>query len=309
LVKVNGKLSILIIESAGQNPLHMIAVRIPETISEYEKIENIQREIWMMHDNIEIIPLHVLVTAQKNGGLVAAAYDERDEMIGMLFGFVGLTAEGTTKHCSHLMGVLPGVRRQSVGQEIKLFQRRYVLEQGLDLVTWTFDPLEGVNASLNIAKLGGVVHKYHKNIYGNMPDALNSGLPTDRFEVEWRLNSPRVRRLVEEKRSERSTYLGLLNSGAMLVNEVRLESDGALYPVAAPNNQSADTLLVEVPPEFQAVKAISMDLARQWRAHTGEIFQRYFARGYTVVDFLSERLDSRRRNFYVLSRHVVGLSE
>src|SRR5258705_13331011 len=141
----------------------MIAIRIPHTTTEYEQIEAVQRDIWMMHDSTEVVPLHVLVTAQKNGGLVAAAYDEQDQIIGMLFGFAGLTADLKCKHCSHLMGVLPGLRRQSVGQSLKLFQREYILNQGLDLVTWTFDPLEGVNASLNIAKLGGIVRTHHLN--------------------------------------------------------------------------------------------------------------------------------------------------
>ncbi len=135
-----------------------ISIRTLVTISDYQQAEIIQARIWSMPDTGDVVPLHVLLTAQKNGGLVAGAFVPSGEMIGMLFGFVGLTPDGKPKHCSHLMGVLPGIRRQHIGQALKLFQRQYVLAQGIDLITWTFDPLEGVNASLNIARLGSITN-------------------------------------------------------------------------------------------------------------------------------------------------------
>src|SRR5215813_5523224 len=168
-------------------------IRTLTTVPDYHLAEAAQKRIWAMDDDLGVIPLHVLITAQKNGGLVAGAFDERGEMVAVLYGFIGLTDKGTFKHCSHIMGVDPAFRSQRVGQALKLFQRDYVLKQGLDLITWTFDPLEGVNASLNIAKLGAITHKYFDNLYGDMPGALNSGLVSDRFEVEWWIDSQRVR--------------------------------------------------------------------------------------------------------------------
>jgi predicted GNAT superfamily acetyltransferase len=286
-----------------------VSVRILTTIDEFQEAEAVQRHVWAMDDPTGVIPLHVLLTAQKNGGLSAGAFSASGEMIGLLFGFLGLTDEGKIKHCSHLMGILPGARRQGVGQRLKLFQRQYVLAQGFDLVTWTFDPLEGVNASLNIARLGGIAHKYYDNLYGdNMADGLNSGLRTDRFEVEWWISSPRVRQFVDSGRV-RPGYRAWLDAGACLVNNVQPEADGLLMPVGLTTDADAETLLVEMPPEFQALKTVSMDVARSWREHTGIIFKHYFARGYVVSDFVSSRDDPRRRNFYVLTRHVDGLAK
>jgi predicted GNAT superfamily acetyltransferase len=290
-------------------PDNQVSIRTLETIGDFEQAEVVQRHIWGMQDATQVIPLHVLLTAQKNGGLVAGAFNDYGEMIGVLFGFLGFTPQGKLKHCSHLMGVLPGVRRQSVGQALKLFQRQYVLNQGLDLITWTFDPLEGVNASLNIGKLGAIAHQYYPNLYGSsMADGLNSGLPTDRFEVEWWIASQRVRQFVEGEPRPRPGHCELLEKGAALVNRTRLDAEGALHPLASELDVAADCVLIEVPAEFQAIKAVSMDLARAWRQHTGALFTHYFERGYVASDFLSDRDDTRRRNFYVLTRGEEGLS-
>jgi predicted GNAT superfamily acetyltransferase len=286
-----------------------VSVRILTTLDEFREAETVQYRAWAMDDPNDVIPLHVLLTAQKNGGLTAGAFSASGEMIGLLFGFLGLTGEGKIKHCSHLMGILPDVRRQGVGRQLKLFQRQYVLAQGFDLVTWTFDPLEGVNASLNIARLGGIAHTYYDNLYGdNLPDGLNSGLRTDRFEVEWWIASPRVRQFVDSERV-RPGYPAVLDAGARLVNDVQPGAGGLLMPVSMTADADAETLLVEVPPEFQAIRARSMDAARSWREHTGTLFKHYFARGYTVSDFISSRDDPRRRNFYVLAHRVDGLSK
>jgi predicted GNAT superfamily acetyltransferase len=249
-----------------------------------------------------VAPLHILVTAQKNGGLVAGAFDPSGQMVGFIFGFLGLAPDGQLKHCSHMMGVVPSLRRQGLGAALKWFQRDFVQEQGKTaLITWTYDPLEGVNASLNITQLGGIVRTYLVSVYGdNMPDSLNQGLPSDRFEIEWWIKSAHVADCAkgEPKRLSRAA---LLASGAQIVNKVDLRDDGALVPAEMDLNLDSESLLVEIPAEFQAIKSVDMDLAHAWRMHTREIFQCYFERGYIVDGFISDREDGYRRNFYVLT--------
>jgi predicted GNAT superfamily acetyltransferase len=276
-----------------------ITVRVLNSFEDYQRAQELQRDIWGWTDLMEVTPLALMLTAQKHGGLAAGAFTPSGQMIGLVFGFMGLTKTGKFKHCSHQMGVLPEHRREGIGEVLKRFQRDYVLNQGaVDLITWTVDPLEGVNASLNIARLGGIVHTYYENLYGDMPDALNSGLSSDRFEVEWWIASQRVN---DWTTRERSTHASLWQNGAQPINETALDNLGALHPVNANLNLDDETLLVEIPAEFQAIKMVSMDLAREWRTHTREIFQHYFGRGYYVTDFVSDREQGRRRNFYVLT--------
>lgn len=289
-------------------PEHSVTIRTIETIDDYHRVEELQAAAWGVVDRTEIIPLAVLLTAQENGGLVGGAFDEAGNIVGFVFGFIGLTTHGKFKHCSHMAGVLPNIRRQNIGYALKTFQRDYVLKQGLlDLITWTYDPLESVNAMLNIGKLGGIAHHYSENHYGDWNDDLNRGIPTDRFEVEWWIRSPRVEKYLHPDRV-RPSRAWHLDSGAQLVFDTYFEQDmphyGSLYL-----DLTASTVLLEIPAEFQQVKRHSLALAQEWRWKTRAAFQHYFARGYTVCDFLSEREGDHRRNYYVLMRDVPDLDK
>jgi predicted GNAT superfamily acetyltransferase len=263
-----------------------IEIRKVESITEYHQAEALQQAAWNMPDAGEVVPVHLLVTAQKNGGLVLGAFDG-DRMAGFAFGFVGLTEEGTLKHCSHMLATHPAYRGRGYGKRLKEAQREFVLRQGLDLVTWTYDPLERVNAHLNIARLGAVCRSYLRNVYGELHDELNRGLPSDRFQVDWWVGSPRVaRRLAGADRPPYADPNSVLLAGGVQANEVRLDDSGLGRPERwawAP----APLVLVEVPANFQKVKAHDFALARDWRDSTREIFERYFTEGYIVVDFLS----------------------
>jgi predicted GNAT superfamily acetyltransferase len=272
-----------------------ITIRSIETISECRTCEAIQREAWAMPDDLEVVPLHILITAQKNGGLLLGAFDG-DALLGFVFGFAGLGGDGKLKHCSHMMAVLPELQSSGIGYRLKLAQREFVLGQGLDLVTWTYDPLESRNAYLNVAKLGGVGRRYYRDIYGAMADGLNAGVPSDRFEIEWWLESDRVKQRIEAKAAEVSGEPGLKT------HETHLSSSGCLAPGTPVLDARATTIWIEIPADFQAIKAADPNLALEWRLTTRELFEFYFGAGYAVVDFLSSAVDGVRRSYYV-ARH------
>ena len=288
-------------------PEHSLTIRTIDTIDDYHKVEELQAVAWGVIDRTEVVPLAVLLTAQENGGLVAGAFDDAGNIVGFVFGFIGLTATGKFKHCSHMAGVLPHIRRQNIGYALKMFQRDYVIKQGrLDLITWTYDPLESVNAMLNIGKLGGIAHHYSENHYGDWNDDLNRGIPTDRFEVEWWIRSPRVEKYLHPDHI-RQSHAWHIDSGAQTIFEARLDEQGLVIYQGTHLDLTAATLLLEIPAEFQHLKRHSMARAQEWRWKTREVFQHYLAQGYTVCDFLSEREGEHRRNYYVLTRDVPDL--
>jgi predicted GNAT superfamily acetyltransferase len=285
---------------------------------EFHAAEDAQRVIWSMVGDTEVVPAHLLITAQKNGGLVLGAFDEEGAMVGFLFGFPGQAEDGRLKHCSHMMGVHPEWRSRGLGYRLKRAQRGHVLRQGLDLITWTYDPLEGANAHLNLGKLGAISRTYLRDVYGRMRDELNVGLPTDRFQVEWWIRSERVRAWLAAGGEFRTRDQALV-AGAIQVNRVELiqhlpESSEAFGKVQAPllvpadwaGLPDADRLLVEIPTSIQAIKRADSALALAWRLHTRAIFEACFTAGYAAVDFLSERLGGTRRNFYLLERGREG---
>lgn len=173
-----------------------VEIRPIHTHAEYRAVEQLQREVWGLPE-IDIVPDHLLLTAQKNGGLVLGAFDtppglESQQLVGFVFGFPGLLPDGRVKHCSHMAGVAPAYQNRNVGYLLKLAQRDHVLAQGLDLITWTFDPLESRNAYLNFHKLGVTCRTYLRELYGRMRDGLNFSLPSDRFQVDWHIASAHV---------------------------------------------------------------------------------------------------------------------
>jgi predicted GNAT superfamily acetyltransferase len=277
-----------------------IFIRALKDAAEFHQCEELQRQVWGMGD-VSVVPLHLLLTAQKNGGLVLGAFDERETMVGFVFGFLGMTDQGQVKHCSHMAGVLPEYQGQQIGYRLKLAQREHVLAQGLDLATWTYDPLEGTNASLNFAKLGVICRTYLPDVYGDTGIQLHLGLPTDRFEIEWWVRS----RWVEEHLGSRHGKLTLdkaLDRGAERTNRTEFDGRGLLRSERDDRAPGAEAILIEIPADFQALKSADMGLAREWRMQTREIFMDCFGAGYAATDFISEVQEGRRRNFYLLQR-------
>jgi predicted GNAT superfamily acetyltransferase len=277
-----------------------------QTAEEYRVCEEIQQIIWES-DPVEVVPTHVLLTAQRHGGLVLGAFDAAGRMIGCLFGFAGTIAPDNPaaagpswQHCSHLMGVVPEWRGRGVGYRLKLAQREWALGQGFELATWTYDPVEASNGVLNLGKLGAVCRCYLRDLYGELPDELSRGLPTDRFEVAWWIGSERVRERVE-KGWRRPPLQDLLDGGATFLNPSQVRAGGWLEPgpVRPPQGKQ---LLLEIPARMQAVKAASMDLALAWRLNVRQASEVAFGAGYTACDAVRAEVDGVSRIYYLLSK-------
>jgi predicted GNAT superfamily acetyltransferase len=268
-------------------------IRPIETHDEYRAVEQLQREAWGLVE-VEVVPHHLLLTAQKNGGVVLGAFEqlperEKEQLIGFVFGFVGLSPDGKPKHCSHMAGVAPACRGRNVGYRLKLAQRQHVLAQGLDLITWTFDPLESRNARLNFHKLGVTCNVYLRDLYGGMRDELNIGLPSDRFRVEWHVASDHVTDRLRDDWMGPS-LAALQADGVPILNRA-LPGDPPRPPQTVLPIKG-DALLIQIPAHFQAIKSTDMELARAWREHTRDLFEAAFTQGYTAIDLLFENEQS-----------------
>lgn len=296
-------------------------LRILETPQEMTAVEDVQRRVWPGNET-DIIPGHVLITLAKNGGLVIGAYDLRAayppeppdgvpiaQLVGVLFGFPGLyeTPEGLRlKHCSHMLGVHPLYRDQGLGYVLKRAQWQMVRHQGIDLITWTYDPLLSRNGHLNIHRLGAVCNTYHRQAYGEMQDDLNIGLPSDRFQVDWWVESPRVFQRLSKQPRARLDLAHFLAAGSPILNPSQVSQKGLPLPAPEPaityqpDPQQSPIVLVEIPADFLSLKAADMQLALEWRLHTRAMFESLFEQGYLVTDFVF-LAGSSPRSFYALS--------
>jgi predicted GNAT superfamily acetyltransferase len=272
-------------------------IHVLETPEEMTAVEDLQRLVWSCPD-IEIVPKDMLLAAVHNGGLVVGAFVGKD-LVGASFGFPGFytTPDGPRlKHHSHILAVHPDWRSKGIGFALKRAQWQMVRKQGIDRVTWTYDPLLSRNAYLNIARLGAVCSTYLRSEYGQMHDGLNAGLPSDRFQVDWWLNTERVGRRLS-RRSRPTLTLAHYRAAEANLLEASLEGEPVVRPPEEVPFLMGALLLVEIPTDFLALKAIDLSLARDWRYYTREVFEKAFAAGYLVTDFVHDL----SRSFYVLT--------
>lgn len=277
-------------------------IRVLESPEDMASVEELQRRVWPGSET-EVVPAHLLITAVHNGGLVVGAF-VKDELVGFVFGFPGIesTPDGPRpKHCSHMLGIRPDQRDAGIGFALKRAQWQMVRHQGLDHITWTYDPLLSRNAYLNITKLGAVCNTYRRSEYGDLRDGLNAGLPTDRFQVDWWIHTRRVERRLG-KRPRRPLGLDSLSKVALqpLYSPHELgaaSADNWIRPPEHVPSLSGKLVVAEIPSDFLALKDADFSLARDWRYFSRELFETAFAEGYIVTDFIYEQA----RSFYVLA--------
>jgi predicted GNAT superfamily acetyltransferase len=178
----------------------MIDIRPLTEREDLKSVVRLQRQIWGFED-VDLIPLRLFVVASKIGGQVYGAFDGA-QLLGFCMSIPGLKPGGKTYLHSHMLGVLAEYRNTGVGRTLKLVQRDDALRRGIDLIEWTFDPLELKNAFFNMERLGAIVRRYVPNQYGTTSSPLHGGLPTDRCIAEWWISSPRVKTILAGKRFE-----------------------------------------------------------------------------------------------------------
>jgi predicted GNAT superfamily acetyltransferase len=170
-----------------------IVLRRCHGIEEFHACVALQKEVWNFTD-AELVPLRMFVVADKVGGQVMGAFDG-SVMVGFALSVPG-TRSGHVYLHSHMLAVSKDYRNAGLGRRLKLLQREDALARGIELIEWTFDPLEIKNAYLNVEKLGAIARRYNINQYGITSSPLQGGLPSDRLIAEWWLRSKRVETLL-----------------------------------------------------------------------------------------------------------------
>lgn len=173
-----------------------LEIRRCQGIDDLEACVRLQKEVWNFSD-IDLVPLRLFVVADKIGGQVIGCF-EGEGMVGFTLSIPG-SRNGHPYLHSHMLAVREKYRNLGLGRRLKLAQREDALSRNVELIEWTFDPLEIKNAYLNIERLGAIARRYTCNQYGMSSSPLQGGLPTDRLVAEWWLRSRRVERTLAGK--------------------------------------------------------------------------------------------------------------
>jgi predicted GNAT superfamily acetyltransferase len=271
----------------------MAGLRDLTTLEEFRAVERLESEIW---GPIDLVPVPILAVTVQRGAVLVGAF-EGDRMIGFVYSFPALKAgEQKPSHWSHMLGVHPDHRGTGLGRELKLAQRDRVLALGLDLVEWTYDPLQAANAHLNFVTLGAVVEEYEQNVYGESPSPLHGGIATDRFICQWWIRKPHVERRI------RGGVLRAVShevAAAPVVNRVKPSGD-SIAPAGVELGRREPRVMVDIPLDFTTMLAADPARALEWRLQTREVFTHYLGAGYRAVDFTLDKAAGRGR--YLLSK-------
>lgn len=259
--------------------------------AEFETLVTLEQRIWEM-EALDAMPPSLLRSVAHNGALILAAYDG-----GQMIGFaVALVArhQGEFDLWSYVTGVHPDYQGQGIGFTLKQRQRSWALEQGYNTIRWTYDPLQHGNAVFNLHRLGVTANMYHLNYYGELKDALNAGLPSDRLEVVWRLNSARAAAagddLVGAKERDAVTREPVPGTFILAV-----DPEGKPQ-LAIPFEARPAALYAEIPRSINRIRRTRPALAYAWRMALREALLNAFGLGFSAVDFV----DDGTRCWYVL---------
>jgi predicted GNAT superfamily acetyltransferase len=230
--------------------------------------------VWSTSGEDQLMPATTL-RALSHAGSYAFGAVSSGRMVGAIVGFLG-RLDGQLQLHSHILGVDPASQGRNVGFALKQHQRAWALDQGIDVVTWTFDPLVRRNAYFNMAKLGASVRAYHRDFYGSMSDGINSGDDSDRVLVEWSLGDEAVVAASEGRPLDLDLRTLEAQGAATLLRE---DVEGA--PLAGAG--AGRVLLAAVPEDIVALRARHPGMAGRWRLALRDVFTRALEDGYLTV--------------------------
>lgn len=209
-----------------------VAFRTTHTSAELRAFVALEIAIWGLSAR-DAVPSSLLHALTNNGGVLVGAY-AGSQPVGLALGFPARRGKRWLLW-SHMSGVHPDYQRQGIGLALKQQQRAWALENGFTEMRWTFDPLQAGNAHFNLTLLGAYADTYHVDYYGDMDDAINSGLPSDRVEAVWDLRArqsrARLRPSAVQQRVEIPARLDTLEPSAAL--DWRLALRATLQPALA----------------------------------------------------------------------------
>jgi predicted GNAT superfamily acetyltransferase len=213
------------------------------------------------------------------GGILLGAFEDR-RLAGFVFSYRIDVAGPGIQH-SHLLAVRPSDRGRGLGRGLKLAQREAARRRGDALIVWTFDPLEAVNARLNLGRLGATARRYLVDFYGETGSPLHQGLPTDRLLAEWEVPPPGGAAPVPLHPTP-----GLAEGSRVIAT--RCTEDRLPEPADLRLGLDASILFLPIPSRIQELKRRDPGLANRWSLAVRRAFLDCFGRGSHVRGFVAD---------------------
>jgi predicted GNAT superfamily acetyltransferase len=233
-------------------PLDGIEIRTLHIADEMVALSEVFQQVW--GSVTQLVTIEILMAVTHSGGYVSAAYETRggsERMLGASVAILARHQDQPALH-SHITGLLPGARRSGLGRAMKMHQREWAANHGIDWIVWTFDPLVRPNAWFNISVLGAEAHEYLPSFYGTMTDSINAGDDSDRLLLAWAVN------------------------------------EASPGPTDAADVAAAGYLLVPTPEDIVALRRTDPREVARWRSETRSALQSALDAGGRIVGFTTD---------------------
>ena len=270
--------------------ISQITIREIDDHAQMRAVEALQIEVWRTPD-LDVVPVTQLVAVKEAGGVLIGAFDD-ETLVGFIYGFPSYEL-GRLAHHSHMLAVKPEYRNSDLGRRLKLAQREHVMQQGIDMISWTFDPLQSLNAHFNFNKLGVLSDRYLVNFYGEDASSFLHQTGTDRLWVSWFVSSEHAKRRISGIANDTSSL------GLPLV-QVRADDSSVRTDLAEALSQP--TASIEIPSDINALQPQRTATALTWREDTRWAFTEALNAGYVVAGFVRETRGEQMIGRYLLKR-------
>jgi len=263
----------------------------------FSACERLQREL-IRHDHQQIIPSSLLAAIHRSGGIILGAYDiaiEPPRLVGCLIDLP--PADKPTSFCVTLLhNVRKEARNHGIGYQLRVAERVECQEKELDFISWTIDPLYGIEAHLTLNKLGATALSYRREYFSGMADSSKQGFITDQLEVEWWINSPRVSATVDHGKPPPQFRIGF--EQMEVVTKTTLVNTVTRRLAQIESRPTSDYLLFEIPTYLEPLQTHYPELTQDWRLKTRDAFENFFHQGYVISAFVHEA----GRSFHLFER-------
>lgn len=284
-----------------------IYVKEIDNKEDFKECEKIQRDLPQLGE-VGIVPAYLLELTANHGGLTLGLY-VNERIIGFSFSIPAYNKKNGYYLFSDSMGFYKNYQRKSLGFLLKQVQYSVAKDRGAQRIYWTYDPLLGPNANINIRKVGGIVTEYELDRYSLINTSSGICIPADRFLLDWEIQSKRVEdRMIHHKIPDKLVQPEQI---PFCVNRtipvlIHAGSKSFLYReiVQVFLQETLDKISIEIPIEYFEIRENIPELAQDWRMKTRELFHHYINREkYIVNDFVQTFYHNEYRNFYLLVKN------
>jgi predicted GNAT superfamily acetyltransferase len=259
---------------------------------------DIQQESLVQRD-IDVIPVSMLVAANRAGGILFGAYSGLGEMIGFTFSILGMRNGKPVQHCC-LLATKAAYKNFDIGFKLQSALRKETLKRKITCVTCNFDPMQPLHSYFFLGKLRFKANVYEENLYGDTSGQPDWGLPLDRMTAVWNLENDDVIKRLEAGPSRHDFRKELKR--IPVINQLMELAPGFFVSSPIKMDCGAETFLFEVPYNIPEIKNRDLGAAMEWQRNLRQVFGGYFKKGYAAVDFWTTEQDGQLRAGYLLEK-------